>query len=289
MRRLLYIKDYADEIRLHEEFLPLPIESQNKEELLNALLLELNEESRLNLSYVDKRKLLHAKINTLAPNTLQEEAICKLDQLLQLDLADKTIVDVRALMEKSKLQFGNTKIVLWQGDISTLKTDAIVNAANNQMLGCWQPLHACIDNVIHTAAGVQLRDDCNRIMKKQGFAEPTATAKVTRAYNLPSKFVLHTVGPIVQGTVSEQNKADLAKAYTSCLEVGKQMEAIQSIAFCGISTGVFGYPATEAAEVAFSTVKHWLIENSQSLELVVFNVFSDRDRLIYENLLESLD
>lgn len=290
MEKILYLEDYAKDVKLYEDFVPTPLSSNsNKEALLDFLLLALDEKTCISLNYTEKRRILHGKINTLQSNTLNKDEISKLDQLLQTERIEKSLTDINSLQTQSTFQCENTKIVIWQGDITTLKIDAIVNAANNQMLGCWQPLHACIDNAIHSAAGVQLRDDCDLIMRKQGFAEPTATAKLTRAYNLPSKYVVHTVGPIVQNNVSEQNKSDLAKAYTSCLEICKQMKTIQSIAFCGISTGVFGYPAEKAAEVAFSTVKQWLLENTQSLEVVVFNVFSDQDRIIYEHLFASLD
>lgn len=288
MKKGLQINDYANDINLFDEFSFVSKHNSEKEQVLDELLLELKEQSSLNLSYVEKRRLLHAKQNTLHPNTLGEDAIEKLNCLLQLELQEKIITDAETLFNESKTCVGKSKITVWQGDITSLKTDAIVNAANNQMLGCWQPLHACIDNAIHTAAGIQLRDDCDVIMQKQGFAEPTGTAKITRAYNLPSKFVLHTVGPIVQGAVSEQSKMELASAYNSCMDICKEIKAIRSIAFCCISTGVFGYPAEQAAIVALNTVKIWLKNNPGSLDLVVFNVFGDKDKMIYEPLIDEL-
>ncbi len=288
MKQVLHISDYAKDIYLFDEFAQPILKMNSKEQLVDALLLIISDTSNLDSNYKSKRLLLHGLLNTLPPNTLGDEAINTLNQLLQLELKEKTITLTEDLINKSKLRLGNTKIAVWEGDICTLKTDAIVNAANNQMLGCWQPLHACIDNAIHTAAGVQLRDDCNYIMKKQGFAEPTGTTKITRAYNLPSKYVLHTVGPIVKDKVTEQSKVELASSYTSCLDVCKEVEAIRSIAFCGISTGVFGYPAEQAALVAIDTVKNWLKNNPDCLDLVVFNVFSDNDLKLYDLLINAL-
>ncbi|WP_083631176.1 protein-ADP-ribose hydrolase [Labilibacter marinus] len=280
----LHHTEYADEINLFEPYqLNTSASSTDKEQYVDFILTELNEVN--GTSYLEKRRSLHARLNMLAPNTLSKEAIEALNQLLQLELNEKEITDINLYNTSKSQNIGNTKVLIWQGDITTLKVDAIVNAANNQMLGCFQPLHACIDNAIHSAAGVQLRDDCNTIMEKQGFAEPTGVAKITRAYNLPSKFVLHTVGPIVQGNVTEQSKSDLASAYISCLEICKEIDSIRSIAFCGISTGVFGYPAENAAQVALATVKQWLMDNPDCLETVVFNVFADKDKMIYESLI----
>lgn len=178
---------------------------------------------------------------------------------------------------------------MWQGDITRLEIDAIVNAANNQMLGCFQPLHACIDNAIHSAAGPQLREDCYTIMRLQGAKEKTGTAKVTRAYNLLSKYVLHTVGPIVmRGTaVTDKQRFELVSSYTACLEVAKRVESIKTIAFCAISTGVFGFPKKEAAEIAVNTVMNWLQENPRSFEKIVFCVFSEEDYQIYYDVFQS--
>ncbi|GAF02485.1 protein-ADP-ribose hydrolase [Saccharicrinis fermentans] len=284
----LHFTDYADEIRLFEEFRVDSVEGANKEGIVNDLLEALHEIDSLRLNYAEKRKLLHAKINVLRPNAFGIEAVKKLDQLLQIELNEKSITDANSLLKDSAISVGSTKMAVWQGDISTLKADVIVNAANDQLLGCCQPLHMCIDNVIHTAAGVQLRDDCNIIMQKQGFSEPTGEAKITRAYNLPSKYVLHTVGPVVVGQVSDENRNDLAKAYVSCLEVCREISTIKSIAFCCISTGVFGYPAEQAAFVAFNTVKHWLENHQSNLDIVVFNVFRSEDKVIYESIVKCM-
>lgn len=179
---------------------------------------------------------------------------------------------------------GNSHLVLWQGDITVLNCDAIVNAANSQMCGCFRSLHSCIDNIVHTKAGIELRLKCNDIIQKQGHEEPTGSAKITPAYNLPSKYVLHTVGPIIEtGRPSEKQKAQLASCYRSCLELAAEY-GCQSIAFCCISTGVFMFPNQLAAEIAVATVKRFLAKDAR-IERVIFNVFKDLDKEIYETLL----
>lgn len=279
----LTLKDYRNDIHISDPYLSPSIKGAKKEELVELLLnaLKINLESYY--SYKDKRRMLHAAQNTMQPFVLDNVQKKWLNQLLQLESNEKTITSTRDLIALSDLNIGETSIKIWQGDITTLSTDAIVNAANNQLLGCWQPLHTCIDNAIHTAAGIQLREDCEVIMKKQGFAEPTGLAKITRAYNLPSKYVLHTVGPIVQGRVSPQHQQLLAKAYTSCLKQAAEIKEIRSIAFCGISSGVFGYPVTEAAQVALNTVKRWIENHPKRFDLVVFNVFKDYDKEVYKH------
>mgnify|MGYP004524758729 FL=1 len=174
-------------------------------------------------------------------------------------------------------------IYLWQGDITTLKCDAIVNAANNQMLGCFCPNHGCIDNAIHTFAGVQLRLDCAELMKKQGHEEPTGQAKITPAYNLPCRFVIHTVGPIVYGRLTDKDCELLRSCYRSCLKVADE-NSLKSIAFCCISTGEFHFPNERAAEIAIDTVKKYKAETQSEIK-VIFNVFKDTDYKIYRELL----
>ena len=171
-----------------------------------------------------------------------------------------------------------------QGDITTLEVDAIVNAANSALLGCFVPLHACIDNAIHSAAGLQLRDACNKIMQQQGHSEPTGKAKLTPAYNLPSKFVIHTVGPIIShsGNPTDKEENLLADCYENCLKISVENN-LQSIAFCCISTGEFHFPNCRAAEIAVEVVRKFLAENNL---VVVFNVFKDLDLKIYRELLE---
>lgn len=175
---------------------------------------------------------------------------------------------------------------MWQGDITTLSVDAVVNAANSGMTGCYYPCHACIDNAIHTYAGVLLRNACAENMKEQGHGELMGQAKITGAYNLPSKYVLHTVGPIVQGRLTQEHRTDLQKCYRSCLELATKKQ-LQSVAFCCISTGEFHFPNQEATQIAVATVKEFLSRNGSGMK-VIFNVFKDADYQIYDDLLYTL-
>ena len=168
-------------------------------------------------------------------------------------------------------------------DITKVDVDAIVNAANSQMLGCFAPCHGCIDNAIHSAAGIQLRDECNEIMKQQGHEEETGKAKITKAYNLPCKHVIHTVGPIVNFELTKELEEDLSSCYRSCLECAVQ-NGIRTIAFCCISTGEFRFPNARAAEIAMETIIEFLKENAAKIDRVIFNVFKDLDDEIYRNL-----
>ena len=176
-------------------------------------------------------------------------------------------------------------IYLWQGDITTLRCDAIVNAANSQMLGCFAPCHGCIDNAIHTYAGVQLRLACGELMQQQGHEEETGKAKITPGFNLPCRYVLHTVGPIVGGRLTKRDQQLLASCYRSCLELAEQNN-VKSIAFCCISTGEFHFPNEKAAEIAIQTVKEYRERTYSKME-VIFNVFKETDLNIYRKLLEA--
>jgi O-acetyl-ADP-ribose deacetylase (regulator of RNase III) len=189
-----------------------------------------------------------------------------------------------------KEQYGSNniladKISIWQGDITRLQADAIVNAANSQMLGCFAPCHSCIDNAIHSAAGIQLRDECYRIMKAQGHEEPTGSAKITNGYNLPAKYVIHTVGPIVYGKLTKKEEKQLESCYKSCLHLAEK-KGLGSIAFCCISTGEFHFPNDRAAEIAVKTVEE-MLPNCKHIKKIVFNVFKDADYQIYKKLLLS--
>jgi len=184
------------------------------------------------------------------------------------------------------------KISLWQGDITRLQVDAIVNAANSQMLGCFVPCHKCIDNAIHSAAGIQLRDECNRYMqqkriKNEGYEEPTGSAMVTKGYNLPCKHVIHTVGPIVYGELNDSLRNDLCSCYRACLEAAMSNN-IRTIAFCCISTGEFRFPNDEAAKIAVSVIREFLGEHSQKFDKIIINVFKDYDLAIYEKLFREI-
>jgi O-acetyl-ADP-ribose deacetylase (regulator of RNase III) len=174
-------------------------------------------------------------------------------------------------------------LYLWRGDITTLRCGAIVNAANSAMTGCYHPCHNCIDNCIHTYSGVQLRNYCNELMEKQGHPEPTGTAKLTPSFNLPCDYVIHTVGPIVQGRLTEKHKKQLTSCYLSCLELAEKNK-VESIAFCCISTGVFMFPNDEAAKIAVQTVKKYKAESGSEIK-VIFNVFKEQDEQLYRELL----
>ena len=199
------------------------------------------------------------------------------DAYLQEAIREKGIV---TLEEMDKLQ---QDLYLWRGDITRLRVGAIVNAANSGMTGCYRPNHACIDNCIHTYAGVQLRQKCAEIMEAQGYEEPTGQAKITPAFNLPCDYVLHTVGPIVQGRLTKEHERLLASCYRSCLELA-EANGVESIAFCCISTGVFMFPNERAAEIAVSTVKQYKAETGSRIK-VIFNVFKEEDEGIYARLL----
>lgn len=198
------------------------------------------------------------------------------DAYLQSELQQKTVTSLTDLTPVEP------QLYLWQGDITTLAVDGIVNAANNALLGCFVPCHACIDNAIHTAAGMQLRAACDVIMQQQGHPEPTGNAKITPAFNLPSQFVLHTVGPIIYDEVSETDRQLLASCYRSCLKLADE-NGLQSLAFCCISTGEFRFPNALAADIAVQTVRDYLRETHTQLK-VLFNVFSDKDHAIYRRL-----
>lgn len=224
-----------------------------------------------------QRQLPRGLMNVRMPHDISEEFLRIQDSYLQEEAEKKQIVDVDTL---EPVQRG---IYIWQGDITSLRCDAIVNAANSGMTGCYVPNHRCIDNCIHTFAGVQLRLDCAKIMKKQGHEEPTGKAKITSAYNLPCRYILHTVGPIIGGRVTDRDCALLASCYRSCLELAAENE-LESVAFCCISTGEFHFPNDRAAKIAVDTVKEFL-EQKTSVKKVIFNVFKDTDRDIYRKLL----
>ena len=224
-------------------------------------------------------RLLRSLMNVRPPMPATEEFLRIQDAYLQQMTAEKGIVDAETLPACPK----DECLILWQGDITTLRCDAIVNAANSQMLGCFSPCHGCIDNIIHTMAGVQLRLACQEIMQAQGHEEPTGRAKITPGFNLPAKYVLHTVGPIIDDEVTAGDEALLASCYRSCLELAAQ-NGLRSVAFCCISTGVFRFPPERAAEIAIQTIKEYLRQND-AIQHVIFNVFKDSDLAIYQRLL----
>jgi len=232
-----------------------------------------------------KRDLFRALRNVREPRPVSEEFLRLQDEELQEQLEEKGIVDSSDIGEFSIFN-SPFSISLWQGDITRLRVDAIVNAANAQMLGCFHPLHKCIDNAIHSAAGVQLREECHRLMLQQGHPEPTGRAKITKAYNLPCKYVIHTVGPIIpNGIPTESQKEQLASSYRNIMTCADE-NGLESIAFCCISTGEFRFPNQQAAEIAVQTVKDYLtVHPDCSVKHMVFNVFKDVDRDIYQRML----
>ena len=248
--------------------------------LIKYLIEERNETIEIPLDYQDKRNLLRALMNIRPPQKVSDEFLKVQDDFLTNETLNKDLTSIEDIEEIKG------KIALWQGDISTWKVDGIVNAANSKLLGCFIPLHSCIDNVIHSAAGVQLRDECNTIMQIQAKDEEVGKAKITGAYNLPSKYVIHTVGPAIsQGAKPTQEDCEkLSNCYESCLEIASYNK-LESIAFCCISTGVFNFPQKQAAEIAIKTVENYLNSHETTLKHVVFNVFTDVDYLIYKKLL----
>ena len=243
-----------------------------------------------------QKDLLRILMNVCAPSPLSAHFLEIQNAYLRRESIMKGIVDERMLTPCES----DPRLYIWQGDITRLRTDAIVNAANSGMTGCYQPLHGCIDNAIHSAAGLELRWTCFRIMEKQGHNEPTGRAKITPGFCLPAKYVIHTVGPIVFGGLDDEHRQQLSSCYESCLRLAEE-NRLKSIAFCCISTGEFMFPAGEAAAIATDTVRSYLDRQSdryseigsyidgtepyRGIERVIFNVFKDSDRKLYEDLL----
>lgn len=225
----------------------------------------------------EQRQLLRGLMNIRAPKDINKEFLRIQDEYLMQEIMEKGIVEADHLVPVRE------GIYLWQGDITTLRCDAIVNAANSGMTGCYIPNHRCIDNCIHSFSGIQLRIACAEIIRHQGCEEGTGKAKITPAFNLPCKYVLHTVGPIVAGKLTDNDCKLLASCYRSCLELAADNN-LASIAFCCISTGEFHFPNEKAAEIAVETVDEFM-KKKTSVRKVVFNVFKDRDKKIYEKLL----
>lgn len=246
--------------------------------LLEFLLRERGETMALPGDEAAQRRLLRALCNVREPVPAPADFLAVQDAYLQEETRRKGVTDAARIPE------AEPGIRLWRGDITTLRCDAIVNAANSALLGCFVPCHGCIDNAIHTYAGVQLRLACAELMAAQGHPEPAGRAKITPAFNLPSRYVLHTVGPIVRNRPTARDEALLAACYRSCLELAAAHGA-RSVAFCCISTGEFHFPNQEAAEIAVRTVREFLEQQTTSVERVIFNVFKDLDAAIYRRLL----
>lgn len=258
-------------------------EGMNQQERRQFLIRRLLDEQpryrtmELPSGEAEQRRLLRSLFNVRMPGRIDEGFLTVQDEYLREETRQKGIT---ALADLTPLEPG---LYLWQGDITTLACDAIVNAANSGMTGCYQPCHNCIDNCIHTFAGIQLRNACAELMERQGYEEPTGQAKITPAFNLPCKYVIHTVGPIVQGRLTKRHEELLASCYRACLELAEE-NRLRSVAFCCISTGVFGFPQGRAAEIAVQTVRKFKTSTHSEIE-VIFNAFKDEDYHIYRALL----
>lgn len=254
-------------------------QEQRLDFLISCLLSERQEDINKNIpaEYSDKQRLLRGLMNVRPPMPVNQSFLDVQDAYLKERLAERGVTHIK------DIALSRQGMYLWQGDITTLAVDAIVNAANSQMLGCFVPCHGCIDNAIHTYAGVQLRLACDKLMQLQGHEEETGKAKITKAYNLPCRYVLHTVGPIIYGSVTDEDCRLLGSCYRSCLELADAY-GLSSIAFCCISTGEFHFPNELAAEIAIKTVMDYKSHTNSKIE-VIFNVFKELDYNIYKKLL----
>ena len=248
------------------------------ETLLDEMPQFRQEAKRVPRDAEEQRYFLRCLMNVREPGTLSERFLNAQDELLSREREEKGVIHVAELPPVP----GDERLILWQGDITRLDADAIVNAANSALLGCFRPGHNCIDNVIHSTAGLQLREECAAIMRTQGHEEPTGQAKITKGYNLPAKHVLHTVGPIIDGPLTNSDRELLASCYRSCMKLAEE-NGLKSVAFCCISTGVFRFPKDEAARIAVSTVREYL--KHSRIEKVVFCVHGDENLRIYQSLL----
>lgn len=255
-------------------------QSERRRYLIEGLINEQPELKKIQIPSGDheQRTLLRSLMNIRMPGEIDEEFLSVQDEYLLEVNDEKGVVTLDDMVELQP------DLYLWKGDITRLKTGAIVNAANSGMTGCYQPCHNCIDNCIHTYAGIQLRLKCAELMEAQGYEEPVGQAKITPAYNLPCDYVIHTVGPIVQGRLTKAHEQLLESCYQSCLEIA-DANGLDSIAFCCISTGVFMFPNDRAAEIAVRTVRNYKKETGSPVK-VVFNVFKDVDEELYRGLLK---
>lgn len=270
---------------------------KRQEERLDYLLREFKEDSgryrdlETGEDYSEKRMVLRSLMNIRMPGKMKENVVRVQDEFLTGEAKEKGIVELKDIPTAAE-QYGSSrlyadKISIWQGDITRLRAGAIVNAANSQMLGCFVPCHKCIDNAIHSAAGIELREECSHYMNRRrmqygaSYEEPTGQAVLTKGYNLPADYVIHTVGPIVGGRLNQKLKDDLRNCYQSVLKCCVEHK-IRSVAFCCISTGEFHFPNDEAARIAVRTVTEFLGKHSTEFDRVIFNVFKDVDRDLYE-------
>ena len=261
-----------------------------QEQRLNYLLEKFKAESKeykdmkLPDSMSDKQRILRSLMNIRMPGEMEAEVLKIQNEYLRERAKEKGIVNL------SDISVVKDNLSIWQGDITRLKVDAVVNAANSRMLGCFVPMHTCIDNQIHTYAGVQLREECNNKMEQlrarhgKQYEQPTAVPMLTDGYNLPARKVIHIVGPIVEYDLTPNLEKDLADCYSNTLELCME-NSLKSVAFCCISTGVFRFPNKRAAEIAADTVERWSLEHPDAMERIIFNVFKDEDKKYYEEIL----
>lgn len=272
-RRIYLIEKLLQE---NTEQKPVSMLGENRKKIRGFML---QDDASVPQDEEEQKRLLRGLMNVRYPKKCAPAFLQIQDEYLKEEIAGKGITDCEDLIPAAE------GLYIWQGDITTLRCDAIVNAANSGMTGCYVPNHSCIDNCIHTFAGMELRWTCAEIMGRQGHEEPTGKAKITPAFNLPCRYVLHTVGPIVQGWLTERDCELLKSCYRSCLSLAREY-GLKSVAFCCISTGVFCFPAEKAAEIAVETVKEFQAENP-GIDKVIFNVFKDEDKRIYERLLQN--
>ncbi|MDE7177870.1 MAG: protein-ADP-ribose hydrolase [Lachnospiraceae bacterium] len=264
-------------------------------EQLKADSVEYGDLETADYSLTEKKNMIRSLMNIRMPGRLPEALLALQDEYLQRERAEKgivTLAEIPTIQEQyGKIPYAD-KLSLWQGDITRLQVGAIVNAANSQMLGCFVPCHRCIDNAIHSAAGMQLREECSHIMQEKRmrcgrqYEEPVGSAVLTKAYNLPCDHVIHTVGPIVYGELTDALREDLRRCYESVLRCCAE-HGIRTVAFCCISTGEFHFPNEEAAKIAVKAVTDFLRCHGDAMDRVVFNVFKDSDREIYERIFTS--
>ncbi|EGL35739.1 macro domain protein [Parvimonas sp. oral taxon 110 str. F0139] len=264
--------------------------NRNKEQMLDFLVKAFiaDSDNYKNMEILEgetqKRVVLRSLMNIRIPRKMDDEVLKVQDEYLKLCAEEKGIVELKDISIIKDI------FSIWQGDITRLKVDAIFNAANSIMLGCWAPMHLCIDNQIHTFAGIQLRAECNEKMQKlkkkygQDYEQPTAVPMLTDAYNLPSKKVIHIVGPIVYGELTKELEKELADCYEKTLDMCLE-NGLKSVAFCCISTGEFRFPKERAAEIAIGTTKKWVLEHPKAMDRIIFNVFKDEDKKYYEEMI----
>ena len=263
---------------------------KTQEQRLDYLLEEFKSDSKkyknmeIPNDIIKKQQMLRSLMNIRMPKKMTDEVIKVQDEYLSYRAKEKGIVKL------SDIPLIKDNLSIWQGDITRLEVDAIVNAANSQMLGCFLPMHICIDNQIHTFAGIQLRDECNQQMNKlrekygENYEQPTAIPMLTDAYNLPAKKVIHIVGPIVYDKLTPNLEKNLEDCYTNTLDMCLE-NGLKTVAFCCISTGVFNFPNQRAAQIAVDTVEKWSLVHPDKMDRIIFNVFKDEDKKYYEKLL----